>query len=326
MKLHPRHRRILAYALQMPGASYADIAKASRTKVHTVRYVIQLYISRQWLRQIYSVSPSLLGLRLTNVFFSVPPPKAAAMLQFVQHDPRITWVAEQTGNPRYEITALVRDPLELEDLFDTMARKTGAVFQNRFWAIETSRYEFGQRTLGLVTKEPLITEIFSRAQKPIRLAQLDKKLIDIRRGSPEGAAATTAELARALNLPHTTVAYHLRKLTDLGVLSPPLYFLRIENTELTQYQLVLTLSQTSGRLEKALVKFCGENPLVSTLIKGFGGWDYKILVYSETPASGLEVQDALERDFSGLFSDIMLLTRRRVISARTDLSNHPELE
>lgn len=325
MKLLPRHKKILACALQMPGASHAELAKASKTRLHTVRYVMQLYSSRGWLDQYYFVRSSRLGLRLINLFFSMPLAKAPAVIKMLERDPRIVWLTEQTGTPRYEITAMVKDPLELERLLDSVTLRTGAVFQDRFWAIETNYYEFGQRFLGSITRKPVIEEVLPYSGPPVRLSELDKQLIDLKRGSHATSSATTAELSRLLKVPHTTVAYHLKKLTDLGVLCPPLYYINMEQSGMSQYQIILTLNQNPPRLEELLLKFCGESPVVSTLIKGFGGWDYKMIIFSETPATGLEVQDSLEQQFSGMFSEIMLLTRRRIISARTDLTHHPEL-
>jgi hypothetical protein len=133
-------------------------------------------------------------------------------------------------------------------------------------------------------------------------------------------------MAREFKQPVTTVSYRVKKLLQSGLLAGRFHFFCLNDAKALQYELVLTLASTVPKIDQRLLSFCDETVGVNTLIKGFGGWDYKIICDTLPEFDGQEIADSLEDRFQGVFSNISLRTRRKVIHANTDLVHHPEFQ
>lgn len=311
--------------MQMPGASLAEVAKTAKSKPHTVRYVIQQLLDSNTLDPFYLIRFSKLGVRLYSFFFSVSPVKADLFIKQLQKDPRVTWITEQTGNPRFEMAVITRDPLEVDLLLKQLAEKTGAQIQERSWAIETDSYHFGSRYLGDIGRGILWEDHFSTPLTSLPLSELDLIIIDCLRDSSTLKRESFSELARRLKYPQTTVNYHIKKLIESGVLSKKMHYLSMEKAGLFQYQIVIVLNAEIPDIHEKLIEFCRKNPAVIYLTRGFGGWDYKIICQGMAFNDGLDVRDKLEYAFAGRFAQVSLMTRRRILAAATKLSKHPEI-
>lgn len=310
--------------MQMPGASVEQMARSAKVRPHSVRYVMQQFLDKELLVPFYLVRFSLFNLKRFNFFFSVAPSKAAAVIRLLKSDPRVIWLTEQAGSPRYELVAIAGDVLELDVLLKKVVMQTGAHFQDRLWAIETDFYHFGSRYLGSAGKKVLWQDSAPAKSESVKLAKLDIDIISCLCGPVGLRNASSSELARHLRQPQTTVSYHLKKLTESGILSQKMYFLSMSRAGLFQYQLVLTLNSTNPSLHEQLLKFCQERPAIIALMRGFGGWDYKILCQGESGMNGLDVRDDLERLFPNAFAGITVLTRRNIFASEVNLSSHPE--
>ncbi len=324
MNLTSSQRNILAHLTQMPNASAKAVAARAKVREYSVRYAIQHFLKLGWVQPVYMINPMPLGLRPFNIFFSVNSRRSESVIKILASDPRVGWVTEQTGNPRYEVTVLIKDPFELAKLLDQVGREARVAFDDREWAVETGYYYYGERYLGVNSTEPIHVAEYNLKEN-YKADRLDLAILDQLRGSHESRMAPVSELARKLKHAQTTVAYRVEQLSRARVLSPKLFLLDPEKAGLSQYQVVVNLRSMDRNVHEELLDFCGTQPSVTTLIKGFGGWDYKMVVQGESADDGLQVRDQFERRFGDAICEIQLLARRRIISTHFKLSGHPEL-
>jgi DNA-binding MarR family transcriptional regulator len=325
MNLTTQQRRVLMAALQSTGASIEDIAKVSKVKVHTARYVIEKFQTNGMLCPYHRIRFSLLNLRKFVFYFTVAPDKVVVVCRELQRDPRVVWLSEHTGTPRFEFVAVLKDPCEMDSLLTQISKKTGAQFKHRLWAIESHFYSFGSRYLGCLGPKILWHDIDISQSTPIKVSKLDLKILELLCGDSVMPGLPVSALARKLGQPQSTVSYHIKKLIDSKLLSERMYYLNIEFAKLHQYTVLITLEASHPKIHEQLIDFCHENLTTVCLTRAFGGWDYQVTMQSETKGEVLATVDILEERFQGIFSEILVFTRRRILASHTKLANHPEM-
>jgi len=296
-----------------------QVAESCRVSEPSVRRLLLRAMSYGWLRPFCFVNHSALGLQTFNLLFSCPRQKHASVVAFLKADPRVVWAMENVGHPRYEVTAVSRTARGISSLFHDIAKTCNTPITSRHWALETSLVYWGNRTISNDTNFKRFELL---PEEPCEHDGLDLRILDSLRSL---GSESLALVARQLKESPSTISYRVNRLRSRKVISPVFYRLDTQSAGIFSCEYLLTVSRVEAKTEEQLIRFCDRTPEITMLVPAFGTWDYKLLVKAETLDGLLEVRDHLESSLPNVFSDVIIVVSKEVITGVTHFSRHPEV-
>ena len=302
-------RKIVALLSVKGNLSLAELAKHLRLKPHIVRYQLQLLIESKKLRRSVLFDHRSLGFRVCNFFFDLTSGSRQSVLNFLKKRREISWLAHNIGRSEFEMSVVVRDPLDVIGLFEALGEATGAHIENQRMAYEEDVYFWGLRFLAPDQHVSRPTEL--KADSVFDADSLDMRIL---RACGTHEDLQIARLPRDLGIPSSTLKYRLERLQSAGVISEEKYFIRDEGRAMPQAQLVFQLARRSKAARRELTLFCQQCPNVVALISCAGSWDFKMLIMAEQLGDILNVEERCRSHFKDTVADLSLLVRRELIS------------
>jgi hypothetical protein len=111
------------------------------------------------------------------------------------------------------------------------------------------------------------------------------------------------------------VEYRLERLRDWDALSEDIFFCTDDNN-FTHAQLVLNLKVRTKQHEQTVVDLCASLPHVEGLITGLGCWDYKIILWANSIARLVEVEESIHTILGKNIARSEMYVRNRIIVGR----------
>ena len=218
--LTPKQRRMLAHFSGPTEWSFKDVARTYKVTEQTARRLFATAVSNRYFRPSCFINHPALGLQTFNVYFSCPREKAASVISFLDQDPRVVFATENTGSPRFQVTAVSRSAKDIHNLLSEISSSCDTPLTSRSWAIESALYYWGSRGLSPEYKPARFELATTRPLDLDLLDLLDLKILDLLRSA---LCDNTTEIARALKEPLTTITYRLNRLRTNHVVSPVFY-------------------------------------------------------------------------------------------------------
>jgi DNA-binding Lrp family transcriptional regulator len=252
------------------------------------------------------------------MFFSIPPRQRKAILQFLSSYPSITWLAENGGEFRYELTSTAHDCATLLRLEETIANKFGVDFQNKAWAIETDCYIFGYKYLcSEQSQKPAGQHYYYTGAAPsVTTDELDYKILSALWASHN---PNQQQLSRQLGLPSATLAYRVNRLKKAGVILSERTFINPTKFGFAEYQLLLYFDSPNRESTAKLLEWSAQHSNIFGAIKCFGAWNYKLILHTSSPESAYDLQDEISDRFS-VVSRSAIVPRRHILKVSSTLS------
>ena len=288
-----------------------DLAKTLNMKSHTVRYQLDQLLERHRIERAIMLNQRALGHHVFNVLFDLPRSSTSSTLKFLENRPEVSWLAENMGHRRFEVTYFATDMIEGAKLIHAMGEELGVHFRDPVFGVEVENRHWGLRFLGgrKVTKPVAHFAATKEARNP---DPVDLKLLQLLRAERN---LSMSRLSKGAGLSESTAKYRLERLREWGAISDEVYFLRSDQ-EFVQAQLVLNLKSRSPEREQEVIDICSHNLHVEQLITGFGSWDYKIVLRAKTVNRLLETEEEILASLGKNVSKASMLVRNRVISGR----------
>ena len=293
------------------GRTVADLAKMLNMKAHTVRYQLDQLLERHQIERAIMLNQRALGHHVFNVLFDLPRSSTISTLKFLENRPEVSWLAENMGHRRFEVTYFAKDMIEGSKLIHSMGEALGVHFRDPVFGIEVETRHWGLRFLGgqQVTKPVAHFVATKETRDP---DPVDLKILHLLRAERN---LSMSRLAKGVGLSESTAKYRLDRLREWGAISDEVYFLRSAQ-EFVQAQLVLNLKSRSPEREQEVIDICSHNLHVEQLITGFGSWDYKAVLRAKTVNRLLETEEAILVSLGKNVSKSSMLVRNRVIAGR----------
>jgi len=151
---------------------------------------------------------------------------------------------------------------------------------------------------------------------------LDLRILDMLRG--QEMFGVTA-ISRALKESTSTVAYRHKRLQSRKIISPLFYRFNAQQSDAFSCEYLLSVARVETDIHDRIVRFCDRTPEVCMLVRAFGMWDYKMQVEADTFDRLLDARDRLEAALPGMFTDVLTVITKNVVSERCELAQHPDL-
>ncbi|MBN8551150.1 MAG: Lrp/AsnC family transcriptional regulator [Deltaproteobacteria bacterium] len=292
-KLSDNERTLLAAIAASEYISAEALAKLSGLRIHVVRYLLRIFNDEKLISRSIFVDYSRLGSTIFNMFFSVSAQKRDAVLKFLANYPSVTWLTENGGERRYELSMAVQHFSELPKLTDLVHEKFGVTLKNKIWAAEVDFHFYGYKQLTKPGKLPPRYSISSAGTK-LEVDELDHKILDRLRSAH---FSSEKDIARNLGIPASSLSYRINRLQKGGVIRGQRWVIAVEKLGYAEYQILLDLEAASKDFHQRFLSWSATHPSILACFRCFGGWEYKILLLAPSAEGAFQFQDDLSSKF-----------------------------
>jgi DNA-binding Lrp family transcriptional regulator len=288
-----------------------DLAKKLGIKPHVVRYQLDQLLERRRIERAVMLNQRALGHHVFNVLFDLPRVSTRRTLEFLEKRTEVSWLAQNMGLRKFEVTYFAKDMVEGAKLVHSMGETVGVHFRDPIFTVEVETRHWGLRFLaGREATKPVAH--FVAAKESREPDAVDLKILHLLRHEGD---ASVPRIAKGAGISESTAKYRIERLRDWGAISEEMYFLRSDH-DFVQAQLVLNLKSRSAEYEQAVIDVSSHNLYVEELITGFGSWDYKVVLRADTVTRLLEVEESILAALGKNVSRASMLVRNRVIAGR----------
>jgi|688.fasta_scaffold03844_3 DNA-binding Lrp family transcriptional regulator len=281
-------REILYLTVMDAAAPAAKIAKKIGCKPHAVQAALAKFQARDIISRRVMINVFRLGYSLHSIYISLSVEGQRFREEIAQHlasYPATSVVLELSGEYDFFVSLVVRDAPELARFnYELSERFSGAVLKKDV-AVAVSNTEFGEKVL--LPGDGLYSECtYSADQEKHDVDFVDRRILDC---ISNETFSSSAQVARVLEIPPSTVEYRLRKLRERGIICADLNELRGSEVGLCNYMLLVGMKGFPSETHADFRAFLRKNPAVSSLSFEVGYWDYRlgVSVQAETEVAAL---------------------------------------
>lgn len=304
-----RQKTVLQYAQFFFHEGPEKIGKIAGIPAHQVRYDLRNLVERGLLLSKRQINAASLGYYMFHIHLSVRSEDADRLLKVLSASSRVLYLSRNGGERTIGVTVLSRRPELIFAVMDEAAAKSNVSFSQIGWAVEGAFHYFGAKFL--TGKSPIIpTNVQDWNGGPITIDQADAKILRLYN---RGEAQSTAELARAIGLPTSTIQYRVNRLEQQNVILPMWAFVNLANLGYSEFEVLVRISNAPPAEHQRFVKFCEEQLSITLLIRSFGDWQYKFVSLVDRPTEIFELEDTLYRSFPSFVQKITIVARRETV-------------
>lgn len=265
------NRKILALLSVDARATYAEIGKKARVHKDTAAYRIR-QLEKKGIITGYTAffDFSRLGARVYKTYVKwkgLKEQEHAALLSYLQAEPRIGWIVEGNGSWDMIIgfhTSMVAEFYEFQLAFKQR-------FYEKIQSIHTTTqiqaYLYSRDYLAPASRQEVT--LYSLAAP----AMLDEKDRTILQALAKDARASAIDLARTTHLSARTVAYRIRKLEKQRVIMQYRCSLDLSKMRRIFIKAFIALEQATPQQKKEILGFFRQHLCVVHNVESLGAWE-----------------------------------------------------
>ena len=310
--------------------SISQISKRVRLGRDLVNYRIDKLQEQGILKRCSAlVNPYKLGLTVYKTYLKVEinRDRLSELIEYLDRDPRTYWVAECHGKWDIVFSILARTPLEFytfqdrlfSDFRDLILGYNVYTLVNYWWFPKKyllgnrwrdewrsgeTQADVAQKIRGWNFETPEFA--FGTTPEHYMLDALESKLLE---SIGDNAKASTAELARQLNVAPSVVTYRLGKLEAQGIIAG--YRVDIDQAILgtTLFKVMVHLRDYDREHEIAFREFCRQHPLITCYVQQIGDCRLEFEVEAKNYGEFHELMDEIRELFSKYirYTDYMVI-------------------
>lgn len=276
-RLSTREQEILAVTYFAADLPVSEVAQIVGCREHTVRHSLQQLHSDGLIKLRPYCNPYALGYKEYVAWLtlsSADRSQRRTLRAVLCESSRTTYVTDVEGQYQIFVMFLAKDIDEIESFFDSVSASASGVSFTK--------------TIGQVSQLMLFTpkrfmrkglDIGTLSYSPVKeshvLDDLDRKLLV---AFASAASASSAELARSVGLPVSTVSYRIKSLMAKGVILAVGYSSVRFDDGIVPFGLLINITASSAQMRGKLRQFCKAHPRTSALLDVVGPWEHQVEV------------------------------------------------
>ena len=289
----------LLYVLQYSGDEpISKVCRKVGIREGTAQGKLNRWISSGVLQQRAFINTFLLGASEFEVYFSPSrKPKSAeiAIKKAVMSTPGLRWFYRLAGRYDYSIGLEARNVAQVAGLLESLDGKFPGLLSRKEFGGGIGYWWFGRRYLAPSgARYPHGLEMVANT-KAVQIDDVDHRILQVL-GSRQ--KSSTRDLARALGLPQSTVAYRVRQLTSSGVIAGAPYLPSPSWLGVDVFRLLLSFRCFSQDFHQRLFAWARRQTNLVSMLRVLGNWDYTLRFEVRDPAAITEICDDLKDVFS----------------------------
>lgn len=283
IRLSDNERRFLCRSLLDAEASVNDLSEELGLRPHVVRHMRDSLLSRGVIRPIYMIDTYRLGFTDFRVFLSDiaerSPIRQAFEKRVLAHR-MVYWVARMTGDFKYGITYLARDPCEMVDFFGNVQPAPDGFSSKRTIGIAGEWTVYTPNFLAVEMRKRGVISVTARERLPELVDHTDEQILSALSKHPAG---TTSTIARAIGMKESSLRYRLQRLRDLEIVRGRIYLLNCKALGVLTYRIMVVERVLLAEQREQLRKYISSHPNVVAFLVCTGAWDYEVRFETESP-------------------------------------------
>jgi DNA-binding Lrp family transcriptional regulator len=300
IKLSSRDRQLLMVYEHRANHSFRAIAKLLKSRESTVRYRYHALIKRGViLERRPFIDVYALGFCYYKFYLSISPDKKDSLqkaIQYLNKLHHVVWLAQVGGRFQLVLAVCVRSPAEVYQFTQDLGQQLGGTLQSMDVLTQVRFSAFTRKFLAPSSQRG---EIFETGCHDPRSITADKIDLTILAGLCSLNPASEAELARALDIPLSTLRRRISALEQQGVIRG--YLLRYNTVAIgvSRYCLQLAVKGGTRDFGEKLRRFCALHPNVVNTVELIGPWQFEVTVDVEQAHDSAEILRELYEAFPG---------------------------
>lgn len=247
-------------AVKLDGdVSLKEVADSLGKSVSTLRATLAKLEESKLIRFYPFVNVFRLGYSVFLFYFNPVKAHEAALVATLQASDKVSWLARYSSDEfRYCASFVCKTPLDYQRALEDLGREHGASFYSSSTQIQTALTIFSPKYLAPTQPAPGYITLAADG----RVVQLDDTDRVILSGLLSNTYSSIRDLARQLELPHSTVSERVNSLKSNDVIERFVYLPNAAALGVDVYSVVLKRCTLHPDLRKELFEFCQTDPVL----------------------------------------------------------------
>ncbi len=286
-------------AVKLDGeVSLKEVAERLGKSVSTLRATLSKLEENGYIRFYPFVNVFRLGYSVFLFYFNPVQAQEDAVIATLKASDSVSWLARYSSESfRYCASFVCKTPLEYQRALEKLGREHGASFHSSATQVQTALSIFSPKYLAPARANESFITLESEGQV-VEVDDTDRAILS---GLLNNTYSSIRDLARQLELPHSTVSERVTSLKARGVIERFVYLPNAAVLGMGVYTVTLKARTLHPNLRAELFKFCKTEPTVTVFLECFGAWDFE--VGFEAPSR--EVVDAAVTRISARFGKLL---------------------
>ncbi len=294
-------------ALELDGeVSLKAVAEDLGKSVSTVRASLARLEENKLMRFYPFVNVFRLGYSIFIFYFNPVKAHEESLIATLQASDRIAWLARYDSDEfRYCASFVCTSPFEYQRALEELGRDHGASFYSSATQIQTALTMFKSKYLSPSRSSPGYVTVAAQGGV-VPFDDIDRTILS---GLLSNTYSSIRELARQLELPHSTVNERVSSLKAHGVIERFVYLPEVSVWGIDVYAVNLKRCTLHPDLRKELFDFCEREPRITVLLECFGAWDFEVNIESSSREEVDAIVASLLQRFGKLLTVAGILRR-----------------
>lgn len=283
-----------------------ELAKLCGRRPHVVKRALQKLLDSGRIKRVGAIDFSALGLQETLLRFSLAERDQALrarVIQALKDSQRILWLAGTGGRLEFFASILARNQHEVLSFLESLSDRFGSVFSVKYLTLVAQSSFFGRRYFCPSSKlgDPLELQCNPIAHPPALEAH---QLLSV---YAKDFSASLRDVAQKLGLPLSTVQFRWKRLIKDRIVVRQVFSLNTTGLLLPRYYLFVYCRGVSSQLTATIRAIIAESPIVISMYRGIGEWDYAIRAESVHATEVHKLQQRLLTESGDLIAEIEVI-------------------
>lgn len=312
-----RHRlteleRKLINAVQFDASkSMEEVSREVRVSKHVVAYHLRRMQDANLIRKNRWINIGALGYSEYELALSIAPKRRLESTRFISHlaeSPMVAWVIRCGGDFGYSISLVARNIKDIVEFQRQLVRNFGDIFVKQTLLIILKITFFPRKYLlaDSPSKSKAKTDCIELAllHGPFSIHANDRKILAHLVNFP---LRSVRDVARALGMSPSTVAFRTNKLAEHGVITRSVYSLNTEMIGVSRYRCQIRARSFGGAIRDSLLKFVAQHECTTKFIESIGPWQFEIELEVQTSHEAHQFLEDLQISFGAQLEGIAVV-------------------
>ncbi len=234
-------------------------------------------------------------------YFNTTEEKKQEIKQYLKQEQKIYWVAEYGGKFDLSFSIFAKTPLEFDEILTSILNKYSNFLTDIILITKLDPHKYSRKYL-VEEKKVLKQEKIDENQ--YKLNDIEKQVL---KHLSTNARISSADIARKINRPLSTVIYTIKKLEKNKIIGGYIALIDPTSFNYQAFQLNITTQNISNENIKKIFAYCENHPNIVLAIKVLGNWNIELIYEVENAKKMQEHIIDLRNRFADIVKDVELI-------------------
>lgn len=303
LRLLPHERDILAKASLLADKNIVEIAKTTKHKIHTVRYLFEKLKSKESVRRSWIVDLFRLGWQRYSIIFAIRSGNDEAIKKFFSTRKNVIHFGDAGSSYDYMMAVIAQSIDDVIELLEDASTACKIVFSTKRISVQNQVIYFGSKSLTDKAVSVGQIEIGNTTEK-VAISDLEHRILESLMKYPD---ATNVERAQLLKVSLPTIHERLKSLKSRRVIAGARFSYKSDYFGTQKFKFLIKVAKPNKKIKKTFFEYLKSVPCCSSVRAGLGDWDIEINLEAYNRAEIIRAKRELWTTFGDYLAEIELL-------------------